>query len=124
RDQHLPGFQRRRLRQLEKRHLVAERLDAGGSQAHARIIARSRITPPRAGRPLRGKGTAAAALVEAAEASASRERREPSSPSKRYCFRCEGAAAGAAPKRTSRPVERFLRYRWTLWDGSRTRPLN
>ena len=40
-DQHLPGFQRRRLRQFEKRHVVAERLDAGGSQAHASIIARA-----------------------------------------------------------------------------------
>ena len=40
-DQHLPRLQRRRLRQLEKRHVVAERLDAGGSQAHARIIARA-----------------------------------------------------------------------------------
>src|SRR5213078_2766155 len=39
-----------------------------------------RITPPGAGRPLRDKGTAASALVEAAEATASRERREPSSP--------------------------------------------
>ena len=53
-DQHLPGFQRRRLRQLEKRHVVAERLDAGGSQAHARIIARSgspRLAPDGRGWP-------------------------------------------------------------------------
>src|SRR3954470_9080782 len=64
-DQHLPGFQRRRLRQFEKRHGVAERLDAGGSQAHPRSIAPIWITPAGAdGRP-RDKDTAAAALVEA-----------------------------------------------------------
>src|SRR4051812_4447563 len=49
-DQHLPGFQRRRLRQLEKRHVVAERLDADGSQAHARIIPQS--GPPRPARAI------------------------------------------------------------------------
>src|SRR5215217_2410089 len=54
-DEHLPALQRRRLRQFEKRHGVAERLDAGGSQAHATIIARSgspRLTPT-GGRELR-----------------------------------------------------------------------
>src|SRR3954454_13487810 len=54
-DQHLPGFQRRRLRQFEKRHVVAERLDAGGSQAHARTIARcgSPWLAPTGGREIR-----------------------------------------------------------------------
>src|SRR5436305_1840302 len=66
-DQHLPGFQRRRLRQLEKRDVVAERLDAGGSQAHARIIARS--GSPRLAADGRDKGPAARPAAPAACAS-------------------------------------------------------